>query len=213
MDSCYKIKQITSLYDSCNKCGLPLINCICASASKIKTNAKIWILSTEKEFYRPSNTARLIELVNPDSTELFLWERTKIPEKLIMNLNNEIYEPFLLFPIENYETNARKVEYKNTGIIPAFIIIDGTWKEARKIFRRSAYLEKLPIISLEPNFNSKYDLRRGAQEGNLCTIEAAIEVLKINGEIENSEVVNEFYNLFLKSYKAGSNGHVISDKN
>ena len=210
MNSTYKVKQITSLYDSCNKCGLPIITCICNKSPKIKTNAKIWILSTEKEFYRPSNTARLLNIANPRSTEIFLWERTKIPEKLVSNLNNEIYDVFLLFPIENCETEIRRVEYKNTGKIPAFIIIDGTWKEARKIFRRSAYLEKLPIISLKPNFKSKYDLRRGATDGNLCTIEVAIEVLKINEEIENAEVVNEFYNLFLKSYKAGSSGHELS---
>ncbi|MBZ9689720.1 DTW domain-containing protein [Clostridium estertheticum] len=209
MSSNYSVKQITSLYGSCNKCGLPNINCLCDKAPKIKTNAMIWILSTEKEFYRPSNTARLLELVNPDSTEIFLWERTKIPEKLIANLNNEIYEPFLLFPIETYETASRKVEYKNTGKIPAFIIIDGTWKEARKIFRRSPYLEKLPILSLEPAFKSNYDLRRGVVDGNLCTIEVAMEVLKINGEIEYSQVVNEFFNLFLKSYKAGLSGHEV----
>lgn len=209
MNSIYKVKQITSLYDSCNTCGLPIINCLCDSAPKIKTDAKIWILSTEKEFYRPSNTARLLELVNPNSTEIFLWERTKAPEKLILNINNEIYEPFLLFPIENNENESRKIEYKNTGKIPAFIIIDGTWKEARKIFRRSSYLENLPIISLEPNFKSNYDLRKGVVDGNLCTIEVAMEVLKINGEIESSQVINEFFNLFLKSYKAGSSGHQV----
>jgi len=213
MNSSYKIKQITSLYDSCNKCGLPIITCICAKAPIIKTEANIWILSTEKEFYRASNTARLLTIINPQSTEIFLWERTTIPEKLVAKLNNKIYEPFLLFPIENYETLSRKVEYKNTGKIPVFIIIDGTWKEARKIFRRSSYLENLPIISLEPAFKSKYDLRRGAKNGNLCTIEAAIEVLKINGEIKNSQVVTEFYNLFLKSFKAGSSGHKLTNKN
>jgi len=213
MNSSYKIKQITSLYDSCNMCGLPIINCICAKAPKIKTHATIWILSTEKEFYRASNTARLLKIVNPNSTEIFLWERNKIPEKLVSNLNNEMYDIFLLFPIENCETRSRKVEYKSTGKIPVFIILDGTWKEARKIIRKSAYLENLPIISLEPNFKSKYDLRRGGQDGNLCTIEAAIEVLKINGEIDNSQVITEFYNLFLKSYKAGSSGHKLSNKN
>ncbi|MFT5874702.1 MAG: DTW domain-containing protein YfiP [Clostridium sp.] len=212
MNLSYKVKQVTSLNDRCTKCGLPFINCICYKSPKIKTNARIWILSTEKEFYRPSNTARLLALANPNSTEIFLWERTKIPDKLVDNLNNEIYAPFLLFPIENYETEDRKVEYKNTGKIPAFIIIDGTWKEARKIFRRSAYLEKVPIISLEPNFKSKYDLRRGVVDGNLCTIEAAIEVLIINGEIENSQVINEFYNLFLKSYKTRPSGHELSNK-
>ena len=94
----YKVKQITSVYDSCDKCGLPKITCICDRAPKLNTSARIWILSTEKELYRPSNTARLLKLVNPNSTEIFLWERTKRPEKLIDNINNEIYDTYLVFP-------------------------------------------------------------------------------------------------------------------
>ena len=209
MDYKYKVKHITSVYDSCNKCGLPEINCICDKALKIKTNAQIWILSTEREFYRPSNTARLLKLINPDSTEIFLWERTKKPEQLIKNINDEKYETYLLFPVEDEQEQYKKVEYKNTGKVPAFILIDGTWKEARKILRKGEYLNKLPRISLEPNFKSQYDLRRGATEGNLCTIEAAAEVLKINNEVENSQVINEFYKLFLRSYKAGASGHKL----
>ena len=211
MDCKYNVKPITSLYDSCNKCGLPKISCICYKSLEVTTSAKIWILSTEKEFYRPSNTARLLKLINPNSTEIFLWERTKKPEKLIENITNEKYETYLLFPIEDDNEQYRNVEYKNTGKIPAFILIDGTWKEARKILRKSDYLNKLPRISLKPNFKSQYDLRRGATEGNLCTIEAAIEVLKINNELENSRAIDTFYNLFLRSYKAGASGHKLKD--
>ncbi len=77
MESEFKVKQITKLYESCNKCGLPIINCICDIVPKIETKAKILILSTEREFSRPSNTARLLKLVNPESTELILWERVR----------------------------------------------------------------------------------------------------------------------------------------
>lgn len=211
MDYKYNVKPITSAYDSCNKCGLPKISCICNRAPDIITSAQIWILSTEREFYRPSNTARLLKLINPHSTEIFLWERTKKPEQLIENINNKRYEPYLLFPVEEEEEQCRKVEYKNTGKIPAFILIDGTWKEARKILRKSDYLSKLPRISLEPTFKSQYDLRRGAAEGNLCTIEAAVEVLKVTKEFENSQAIDGFYKLFLRSYKAGASGHKLKD--
>jgi DTW domain-containing protein len=211
MDGIYKVKKVTSLYESCNQCGVPVINCICNKFAQVKSNANLWILSTEREFYRPSNTARLLKLINPDSTEIFLWERTNRPDKLIEHINDERYETYLLFPAVNDELKNRQVEYKKTDKIPAFIIIDGTWKEAGKILRKSDYLKTLPIISLQPGFESEYDLRRGAEDGNLCTIEAAIEVLKINSEIENAYVIKELYNLFLKSYKAGSSGHGLKE--
>ncbi|MBU3147056.1 DTW domain-containing protein, partial [Clostridium sp. CF012] len=81
------------------------------------------------------------------------------------------------------------------------------------ILRKSSYLENLPIISLEPNFKSIYDLRRGAKDGNLCTIETAIEVLSISGDEKHSQVIYDFYNLFLKSYKAGLSGHKLITSN
>jgi Uncharacterized conserved protein len=207
----YKVKRITRLHESCDICGLPMINCICGIVPRMQTNAKIWILSTEREFYRPSNTARLLKLVNPDSTEIILWERTNIPEKLLENINSGIYEVFLLFPVEDEEGAVRKVEYNNSGKPPAFIIIDGTWKEARKILRKSDYLKSIPIISLEPSFKSKYDLRRGASKENLCTIEAAIEVLKVNDELKDAEAIEEVFDLFLKSFKAGTTGQKLKE--
>ena len=206
MDSKFKVKQITKLYESCNKCGLPIINCICNIAPKIETRAKIWILSTEREFRRPSNTARLLKLVNPESTELILWERTNAPEKLIEYINSEEYEIYILFPIENDDLSERKFEYKSPERTPAFIILDGTWKEAWKILRKSDYLKKLPRISLNPIHKSEYTLRRGASEGELCTIEAAIEVLKLNYEFENAQLIEGVFDLFIKSFKAGANG-------
>lgn len=209
MEKIYKVKQITSLYQSCNECGLPIINCICHKSTKVRTKAKLWILSSEREFYRPSNTARLLKLINPDSTEIFLWERTKYPDKLIKNIAMHDYATFIVFPAENEELEKRKVEFKPPDKIPAFIIIDGTWKEARRIFRKSDFLDGLPIVSIERNYASNYDLRRGATEGNLCTIEAAIEILKMNGEVDSSQAMNDYYNLFLKGYKAGVSGHII----
>ena len=116
---------------------------------------------------------------------------------------------YVLFPTENKELEHRKVTVGRTDKIPAFIIIDGTWKEARKIFHKCEFLKSLPIVSLEPDFASTYDLRRGAAEGNLCTIEAVIEILIMNGELLIARTIEDYYNLFLKSYKAGVSGHKV----
>ena len=209
MDKVHKVKQITSLYGSCNECGLPIINCLCHKLQRVSTRAKFWILSSEREFYRPSNTARLIKLINPDSTEIFQWERTKIPTELIKNIDMEDYTTFVVFPAENEELEKRKVQFELTKKIPAFIILDGTWKEARKIFRKCDFLKSLPIVSIEQNYASDYDLRKGAAEGNLCTIEAAIEILKMNGELDSSQDMDDYYKLFLENYKAGVSGHKV----
>ncbi|MFT8348861.1 tRNA-uridine aminocarboxypropyltransferase [Clostridium saccharoperbutylacetonicum] len=206
MESKFKIKQITKLYESCNKCGIPMINCICNAVPKINSKAKILILSTEREFYRPSNTARLLKLINQESTELILWERTKPPKKLIEYINSKKYETYILFPTENDALQKREFKDEISEKIPVFIILDGTWKEAAKILRKSHYLYKLPRISLNPTYKSEYELRRGASEGELCTIETAIEILKLNNEFENAQLIKDTFDFFIKSFKAGVNG-------
>ena len=71
------------------------------------------------------------------------------------------------------------------------------------------FLKDLPIISLDIERSSKFSLRRGQEDGNLCTVETAIELLKMNKENNISEIIDKSFELFLESYKAGMSGHKI----
>lgn len=207
-----EIHPITSLHPSCNACGLPANTCVCDQVPALKTAAQIWILSTEKELSRPSNTARLLKLMNPQSTEIHQWQRTREPEALLRKIRSGLYEPYLLFPADTEETCSRVVNYPISGKIPAFIIIDGTWQEARKIMRKSDYLKDLPLISLNPVGDSAFTLRRGLKPGNLCTLETAIEAVHMSGEQEAAGAMHLLYLLFLRSYEAGRCGHGLQDE-
>lgn len=203
-------KQITRICENCSKCGLPIITCICKSIKEVETKAKFVILSSEKEVYRNTNTANLLKQINTKSTEIIIWKRGEIPSSILSYINNDIYNVYLVFPIMNKEMEIRKAKYNKDNNTPVFIIVDGTWREAWKIIRKSDYLKNLPILSLETNRVSKFTLRRVQEEGNLCTIEAAMELLKINDEDILSEEINKGFELFLKSYKAGASGHKIN---
>ncbi|TGE32112.1 tRNA-uridine aminocarboxypropyltransferase [Desulfosporosinus sp. Sb-LF] len=202
-----KVKQITRLYESCNRCGLPTLTCICNIVSPINTKAKFLILSSEREFYRASSTGRLLKLINPGSTEIFLWERTNPSPGLMANIQKYRGKAYLLFPAESTDMVARSVGEVEEGPV-AFVLIDGTWKEARKIVRKSDYLKDLPLVSLKPDYESRFSLRRGRVEGTICTIEAAMEILKLTGEIAQERIIGEYFDLFLKHYKAGTSSHL-----
>jgi hypothetical protein len=45
------------------------------------------------------------------------------------------------------------------GKRPLFILLDGTWAEARKMLGRSPDLGALPVLSLAPDQASRYQLR------------------------------------------------------
>lgn len=207
MDETFKVKRLTRLYESCNECGLPVLTCICKIVSPINTKAKFWIIASKRELYRPSSTGRLLKLINPNSTEIFLWERTHPSPKLLENIANHRGKTYLVFPAESEELAAKTVNKVEEGVV-AFILIDGTWKEARRIFRKSDYLKDLPLVSLKPACESKFSLRRGSVEGTLCTIEAAMEILKLTDEIEQEQIMGEYFNVFLKYFKAGISSHL-----
>ncbi|MGL5379443.1 tRNA-uridine aminocarboxypropyltransferase [Clostridium sp.] len=205
------MKKITSISESCEFCALPLFNCICNDINKVKGKIKFIILSTEKEIKRPSNTARLLKLIN-NNTEIIKWERTSMSKDLEEYLNNDKYKSYLVFPALNEEDIKRVINTddlieENKEIIA--ILIDGTWQETKKIIRKSPYLNKLPLISLNIEESSSFDIRRGVKEGTLCTIEAAMEVMKLIGETKEAEIIKEDFQLFLKSYKAGRSGHKV----
>lgn len=202
-------KQITKVCDNCINCGLPVITCICDKINKVETKAKFIILSSEKEIHRNTNTASLLKLINPISTEIVIWKRGENSEAIINYINNDIYKVYLIFPVINEEMEKRKVKYVKTNKIPVFIIVDGTWKEAWKIIRKSDYLKEVPVLPLEIETISKFTLRRGQEQGNLCTIETAIELLRISRENTISKSINKDFELFLNSYKAGCSGHKI----
>nr|WP_282432765.1 DTW domain-containing protein [Desulfosporosinus sp. FKB] len=113
---------------------------------------------------------------------------------------------YLLFPNENedLDTNTTKDFPKDEK---GFVLIDGAWKEARKIVRKSSCLNDLPVVSIKPSRESRFLLWRGRIKGTLCTIEAAMEILKITGEIEQQQIAENYFNIFLCHYNAGASSH------
>ena len=104
---------------------------------------------------------------------LVVWDRvTPDPGLLRVIAEGSIA---LLYPSADSHLVSGAVDYQN------YIIIDGTWQEAQKIYNRSPYLQDLPAIRMPANSTSTYNLRRNQKEGGLCTAECAIALLTARG--------------------------------
>lgn len=57
-------------------------------------------------------------------------------------------------------------------------MLDGTWSEARKIFRKSPYLNQFPVFSLNVLAASGYQLRTASRTEQHCTAEVAAALLQ-----------------------------------
>ncbi|PCI28845.1 MAG: DTW domain-containing protein [SAR324 cluster bacterium] len=193
----------------CDQCGLYLHICICDYQPQIRSKVQYWLLMHPMESRKPTNTGKLIANCI-DSTKTFIWDRLHPPEEFIRELKNPQYRIYLIFPDDFTEDKSLVTDYvEEDDRIPVFLILDGTWKQARKIYRRSEYLQRLLHLPLIPQQKSRYTLRRASREHHLCTVEVAVELLSIAGEEGNAEKLQTYFDCFNAHYLAGRNGHEV----
>lgn len=151
---------------------------------------KITLLTHFKEFEKRSNTGRLVIDVLGEAAEQVRWDRMNPPARLLEEI--EAGGVALVYPGAVNESDC------NLGNINQFIIIDGTWHEARKIHQRSPYLQNVRRICLTTGEKSVYNLRKNQKEACLCTAECVIEILRLAGEIVKADELQERFLAFIR---------------
>ncbi len=194
--------------ERCTRCHLPIFACICKFSVNIQTKANFWLLVHELEFFKPTNTGKLIaETI--ENTYSFAWKRNETPQNLVDMIESGKYNPYVVFPDDVGDYKPRvKAFVEIEGKEPAFIILDGTWSQARKMFRKSKVLENIPMLSLNTQRSSEYILRSPSDKNHICTVEVAIELLNIIGDKNASKELEDYFKLFLKYYLAARNNHL-----
>jgi DTW domain-containing protein YfiP len=86
------------------------------------------------------------------------------------------------------------------GKRPLFVLLDATWIEARKMFRKSPYLDHLPVLSLHSEQLSRYRLRRSQREHHFCTSEVAALCLELAGEAHAAQTLEAYLDVFTDHY-------------
>ena len=88
------------------------------------------------------------------------------------------------------------------GKRPLFVLLDATWPEARKMFRKSPYLNHLPVLSLQPEQLSRYHLRRSTRMDHFCTSEVGALCLELAGDERAADALNAYLDVFSQHYLA-----------
>ena len=160
---------------------------------------QIILLTHERELDRATNTGRLaLEVCTQDadvSLRRIVWQRTEPDRELQAMLKKPGVG--LLYP--NSEVQGREVGEAALGgdECETFILLDGTWQEARKIYNRSPYLHSAPRIDLPLDAPSRFTLRRNQREGCLCTAECVMEILQHKGMSETAQRLQQRFTAFL----------------
>ena len=218
----------------CAGCRLVLSHCLCAVRPLVATSAGVCLIMADIEALKPSNTGWLIADVVAD-TFAFGWARTEVDPALLALLADPQWQPYVVFPGEFVEAqrvvtqlitrNSNEVrqfpagppqgEFAPSGGSdprsggawgrPLFILLDATWPEARKMFRKSPYLDKLPVLSLASDQISRYKLRRSRRDDHFCTSEVAALCMDLAGEPMAAQALQAYLDVFTHHYLRAKN--------
>ncbi len=198
-------------HERCAGCRLVPSHCMCVLRPSVRTRAGVCLLMADIEPLKPSNTGWLIADVVAD-TFAFGWARTQTDPALLILLSDPQWQPYVVFPGE-YAVPERVVHSvqladtlgAETDKRPLFILLDGTWAEARKMFGRSPYLDHLPVLSLQPDQISQYKLRRSRRDGHFCTSEVAAMCLNLAAEHLAEQALAAYLDVFTHHYLQAKN--------
>jgi DTW domain-containing protein YfiP len=190
----------------CVGCRLIPSHCMCALRPTAPTRAGVCLVMADIEALKPSNTGWLIADVVAD-TFAFEWARTEVDPGLLALLADPQWQPYLVFPGEFVAAERVVADVvpaaagdNNAAKRPLFVLLDATWPEARKMFRKSPYLNHLPVLSLQSEQLSRYKLRRSQRDAHFCTSEVAALCMELAGETHAAQTLEAYLDVFTNHY-------------
>lgn len=198
----------------CDHCLLAETLCICSETPDACGQTAVCLLYFKGEVFKPSNSGRLIADVLADN-HAYLWSRTEPDPALLALLSNPNYAPVIVFPSQYAEAERSlsdqpaidgfQQQAQQDGKTVLLVFLDGTWREARKMFR-SQWLSQLPVLGIQPQQSSGYALREAFHEHQLGTAEVAIEVLRALHDHSAADALQAYFRLFRQRYLEGKPG-------
>lgn len=149
---------------TCWQCIRPESHCHCKLISPFFGQCNTVILQHPREKKRFYSTAKLITqwIRNCKLVRGVAFNQTAIVD-LFPNTKLAV-----LFP----RGNAVPASAIHLSDATTVIVIDGTWSEAKKMYRENTWIADLPHVSLSPLLRSRYRIRKQPRPECLSTIEA-----------------------------------------
>ncbi|RYV02017.1 DTW domain-containing protein [Shewanella sp. OPT22] len=152
-------------------------------------NMNIILLTHEREVSKKTNTGVFVSSALGENARVVVWERKNPDPELLAQIEKS--KVALLYPTEDSEVVSAETDFDS------YIVLDGTWQEAQKIYNKSSYLKNLPKVKIEASTKSIYQLRRNQKPNGLCTAECVIELLKAKGIVSTAEQLQSEFEAFV----------------
>lgn len=165
----------------CTVCDKALAACICQHITVIDSDIELIVLQHPSEIKNAIGTARILNLSLPQC-QIIIGEDFTENAQLNSLLNDPMRTCYLLYPSEDSVSVEDLVHDENNnadlnGMKRTFILLDGTWRKAFKMYQSSTNLQALSAVQLNAGQESKYTIRQTTVEGGLSTVEAGYLLL------------------------------------
>jgi len=170
--------------NACPNCLRPKGQCICTKVNSLDTRLTVLILQYPREQHKLLNSARLVNMALPNSVLRVGLSWPNLNRAAGKKVENGKWGVLYLGstaqsdkPLEVLSSKKKPLE--EIPQFEGFIALDGTWKQAKSLWWRNAWLLKLKRIVLNPDFTS---MRSQVKREALSTAEAVALALRHLGE-------------------------------
>ena len=171
-------RTTSDLPGRCPRCWIRSAFCICAEVPSVATRTEVVVVRHEREGWKSTGTARVALQALPRSRLIEYSEDGAASDEALLQLSAGAA---LLFP----ETGAAPGPLAEPP--SRLIVLDGTWRQTRRMLKRLPSLGSVPRLVLPPKASTPLRLRESQDPLGRSTLEAIADALELlEGEAASS---------------------------
>ncbi len=162
----------------CEGCGLRAFHCVCDLMEPVAARTPVRVIRNAKERFKSSNTGILLAKLLPNAQVVDVGNGDS-PDPSFLATGNLV----MVWPGEATEIPEN----------PTLVLLDGTWSQARRMYKRIPGLPDLPCLPLPAPDPTRMRMRNSTVPNGMSTLEAAAAALAI---LEGPEIAEPLLRLF-----------------
>jgi DTW domain-containing protein len=152
----------------CKRCWVKQPHCVCGEVPRLTPRTEVLVVRHQREGWKSTGTARIAALALPGLACLEYGDDAQPAQGALTPALLE--GAALVFP-------AEAAPPCDPATVRRLVVLDGTWRQTRRMYRRLPALHALPVLALPPRAAPALQLRHSTFEEGRSTLEAIADAL------------------------------------
>lgn len=175
-------RRLTDWSKRCPACWMQRRLCLCSTAPKLETSARVLVVMDMRESHQTTNTGHLVTLGLADA-EVRVRSRHDDPDVGLEDLADPSRRVCLLFPGDDAEVLSPQWVAADPRPV-TLVVPDGVWRTCRRMVRKIPALSSLPRVLAPPGPPATLWLREPPTPQSLPTM---LAIARAMGVLEGQE--------------------------